>query len=146
MESRLLSEHNVAAMAHLLKEGFPASLWSSDDLNKFMTLDTCKAWGKFQNATLVAFILVQMAADEAEILLIVVHPSYRRKGIAFSLLNLMKNYLEHTKVARLFLEVSVENESAISFYKEVGFDIVGTRKDYYTHKQNKSAYIMLKRI
>ena len=133
-------------MAGLLQEGFPASGWGLGDLERFMVLETCRAWGVFYQETLKGFIMVQMAADDSEIILIVVHPSVRRQGIGSSLLGLAKTFLSQLGIARLFLEVSAENETALSFYLREGFQSAGMRKDYYTHKNNKSAHILVKNI
>ncbi|OFW95842.1 MAG: hypothetical protein A2977_03480, partial [Alphaproteobacteria bacterium RIFCSPLOWO2_01_FULL_45_8] len=140
MENRFLSNLDVPGMEQLLREGFPASLWSAHDLHKFMMLDSCQAWGAFQGDQLRGFSFIQMAADEAEILLIVVHPSVRRQKIAHNLLEKTEAYLRKRKISHLFLEVSVENEAAFHFYTKVGFTITGNRKDYYSNKQNKSAH------
>lgn len=146
MENKVLSEVDVPAMALLLKEGFPASIWGGEDLKRFIILKSCKAWGSFQGAHLIGFSLIQKAADEAEILMIVVHPNFRKRGVAHSLLETSLGYLEKEGITRLFLEVSVENKRAINFYTKIGFEMVGNRKNYYPNKQNQSAHIMLRKI
>lgn len=147
MVIRRLFENDVPSMALLLKEGFPVSLWSASDLHQFMVLETCQAWGSFDDMeTLRGFLLVQGALDESEILLIVVDPFFRRQGIGHSLLKKATTFLKDQGRTSLFLEVSVENEAAVNFYTGEGFVKVGNRKDYYSHKHNKSAHILVKRI
>ena len=146
MVNRLLCKKDWPVMGQLLQEGFPASGWALGDLEKFLVLETCKAWGSFDQEVLRGFIMLQLAADESEILLIVVHPAFRRQGVGRSLLGETTTCLALQGIARLFLEVSVENEAAVNFYLGEGFQSAGMRKDYYTHKHNKSAHILLKNI
>ena len=131
-------------MADLLKEGFPASDWSQGDLDRFLLLESSHAWGGVFEGALLSFCLVQKAADEAEILLLVVHPRFRKKGMGRSLLGTIEADLQAENVSRLFLEVSVENEAAIQFYDKAGFRHMGTRKHYYARKANPAAHTMVK--
>ncbi|MFN7662262.1 MAG: GNAT family N-acetyltransferase [Alphaproteobacteria bacterium] len=145
VDQRLNSQH-LDQMVRLISEGFPSSQWSKDGLEKLLNLETCVAWGAFHEDILVGFILIQKVLDESEILLIVVHLCHRRKGVARLLMEKIFSYLKHEQIQRIFLEVSVENEPALSFYRNFDFEITGIRKNYYSHKTNKSAHIMQKNI
>lgn len=146
MVDQRLNSQNLDQMTCLISEGFPSSQWSKDSLEKFLRLETCVVWGVFHEDMLAGFVLIQKVLDESEILLIVVHPSHRRRGVARLLMEKVIIYLKHERVHRLFLEVSVENEPALSFYRSFHFEITGTRKNYYSYKTNKSAHMMQKNI
>jgi len=79
----------------------------------------------------------RIAADEAEIYYIGVVESARRQGIAAALFDATKKFLEKENIKKIFLEVSEENSSAITFYKKSGFEIIGHRSEYYNENGRK---------
>ena len=76
-------------------------------------------------------IVCSAAADEAEIVTIGVVPSYRRRGVAKTLLEKAVLYAAMHGVRALFLEVAVDNAAACALYRQTGFREVGMRKNYY---------------
>jgi ribosomal-protein-alanine N-acetyltransferase len=79
----------------------------------------------------VGFALARVVADEAELLLIGVHPAHRRAGHGRVLLEHMFDSLRRAGAARLFLEVAENNHEATAFYRAAGFEPVGRRPNYY---------------
>jgi ribosomal-protein-alanine N-acetyltransferase len=78
----------------------------------------------------VGFSLFRSVADEAELLLLAVAPSHRRRGIGRELLT---NFLERARslgVSRVHLEVR-EGNPAIEMYRSAGFSPIGRRRNYY---------------
>lgn len=88
-----------------------------------------------------AFIIFWVVADEAHILNIAVHPDFRRKGIAKSLLFFTLNSMEERGVKEVFLEVRRSNVSAQKLYKDFGFKEIGVREGYYGNN-NEDAIVM----
>ena len=68
---------------------------------------------------------------EGEVLTLAVDPMRRREGIGADLLNAAMTRAAESGVARMFLEVSVENTTAIGLYRRMGFETVGGRRRYY---------------
>jgi len=68
-----------------------------------------------------------VAPDEGEILNLAVAPELRRSGIARALLGEIFQYFS----GAIFLEVRESNGAARAFYKSLGFQEVGLRKEYY---------------
>ena len=85
-------------------------------------------------ATVGAFALAQVAADEAEILTIAVDLTWRRKGVAARLVEGIKRGALRSGAQTLFLEVAASNEPAIALYRRVGFAEAGRRRDYYAKR------------
>ncbi|WP_160000387.1 GNAT family N-acetyltransferase [Roseomonas sp. 18066] len=77
------------------------------------------------------FILARVAADEAEILTLAVHPAARRQGLALALLETTALAAAARGAAALFLEVSAGNAPARALYAAAGFAEVGRRRRYY---------------
>jgi len=76
------------------------------------------------------FTLSRAVADEAELLLIAVIPLCRRLGIARMLLHNFIDEARGRKLRRVHLEVRHGNK-ATALYRELGFEPVGRRRDYY---------------
>lgn len=70
-------------------------------------------------------------ADEAEIMYIYVAAEKRRRGLAKNLLVAVLRELSSLGVARIFLEVRVDNRAAQALYASCGFENTGKRLRYY---------------
>jgi len=75
--------------------------------------------------------IVMRAADEADLLLMAVHPRFRRQGVARKLLDSLTVKLRKSGVIKLSLEVRSTNSSAIRLYQQTGFEMTSVRKGYY---------------
>ncbi len=69
--------------------------------------------------------------DEGQITNIAVSKDYRRKGIAYQMLERLIKKAREMKISVLSLEVRESNLPAINLYEKFDFKKVGTRKDYY---------------
>lgn len=76
------------------------------------------------------FSLARAVADEAELLLIAVLPEQRRRGVGRNLLHNFVNEARERGLRRVHLEVRHGN-AATALYRELGFEPVGRRRDYY---------------
>jgi ribosomal-protein-alanine N-acetyltransferase len=91
----------------------------------------------------VGFALARIVADEAELLLIGVHPAHRRAGHGRVLLDHMIVALRKGGAAKLFLEVAEGNPAANAFYRDAGFAPIGRRAQYY---QGQDALVLAKAL
>ena len=74
------------------------------------------------------FILCRTAADEAEVLTLLVLPPYRRSGLAG---RLVEAAWSQAGAASMFLEVAADNVAGLALYSSHGFVPVGRRPRYY---------------
>ena len=91
----------------------------------------------------VGYIGSQSSADETDVMNVAVHPDYRRRGIAESLIESLIRELKNRGSHALMLEVRDSNEPAIALYEKLGFRQVGLRKNYY-HNPKEHARILRK--
>jgi ribosomal-protein-alanine N-acetyltransferase len=91
----------------------------------------------------VGFAVARVAADEAELLLIGIHPEHRRAGHGGVLLAHLVEALREAGAARLFLEVAESNRAATAFYRAAGFAPVGRRPKYYA---DEDALVLMKAL
>jgi len=99
----------------------------------------------FGSKTPIGFVIVRIAADEAEILSIAVMKRYRSGGIGRSLMETALRHLFAERIATLFLEVDAGNEPAIKVYRRLGFKTVGERLGYYREGREKPASALVMR-
>lgn len=78
----------------------------------------------------IAFCLMQPVLDEANLLLMAVHPDYQGKGFGAEILKDAIQRLGENCV-QIFLEVRESNRAAIALYEKVGFHQIDMRKNYY---------------
>ncbi len=94
-----------------------------------------------ENHKIVGFLIYQVLTGEVNIDDLFVLKEFRQKHIATNLLDML---ITNTKVSvPIYLEVREDNQNAIDLYKKFGFNIMRTRKNYYS---DCDAYIMERKI
>jgi ribosomal-protein-alanine N-acetyltransferase len=83
------------------------------------------------SGSLGGYCIVSIAAGEAHILNLCVHPSYHGLGFGRQLLVEALERARESGVERVFLEVRPSNKTAISLYRSLGFRLIGRRPSYY---------------
>lgn len=83
-----------------------------------------------QAGQVVGFCILQPVLDEANLLLMAIHPNQQGKGLGFQLLELSIALLKNQPV-QIFLEVRESNQAAIALYEKAGFHQIDLRKNYY---------------
>ncbi len=91
----------------------------------------------------LGYIGSQSSFDETDVMNVAVHPDFRRKGIAESLIDTLIKELKNRGSHALMLEVRQSNAPAIALYEKLGFVQVGCRKNYY-HNPRENALILRK--
>jgi ribosomal-protein-alanine N-acetyltransferase len=82
-----------------------------------------------QKGGVVGYIIAEIQGTQGLIVSLAVLPEYRKGGIGSTL---MREALERLcKVRRIHLQVSVENRTAIEFYRKFSFHEMSTIKNYY---------------
>ncbi|MBO5898075.1 MAG: ribosomal protein S18-alanine N-acetyltransferase [Clostridia bacterium] len=92
--------------------------------------DTARAYGG-----------MTVVLDEGSITNIAVRPDLRRLGLGRAVVTALLERAKATGVTDVYLEVRVSNEPAIALYRSLGFETVGTRKNFYK-LPTEDAYVM----
>ncbi len=93
----------------------------------------------------MGYVFARVAAGEAEVLNLAVHPAHRFRGVGRSLLEQMMRRAARRGASLLFLEVRESNTPAQNFYRKMGFKQVGRRSKYYARPQ-EDALILAREI
>ncbi|MEF8878878.1 MAG: ribosomal protein S18-alanine N-acetyltransferase [Candidatus Thermoplasmatota archaeon] len=98
-----------------------------------------------QNHKIIGFIVgLKIDEKKAKILMLSVHPSFRRKRIGTMLLKRWIKEIKKTLVQKVDLEVRRNNKEAIKFYQKNGFNITNTIDQFY--QNGEDGYTMEKNI
>ncbi|MFC6051260.1 ribosomal-protein-alanine N-acetyltransferase RimI [Acinetobacter sp. Ac_877] len=97
------------------------------------------------NGKVVGFCILQPVLDEANLLLMAVHPNQQGKGVGYKLLDESIALLKNDPV-QIFLEVRESNLAAIGLYEKSGFHQIDLRRNYYPNVDGtkEHAVIMVK--
>ncbi len=90
---------------------------------------------------IVGYAGASISYEQGDILSVCVNKDYRKRSIAYVLMDTLLEELKNKKVENLFLEVEEDNIPAIKLYEKLGFLQISERKNYYG---SKTALIMQK--
>ena len=114
--------NDVCSLGKILHDNF-SNTYNFESLNEGVN----KTFLYIIDNKVVGFIHIQIIDGEVDIIDLVVNPLYRRNGYASKLIDyVLTNYKES-----FILEVSENNNIAISLYKSFNFIEIGRRKNYY---------------
>lgn len=138
---------DLAQLARLHRASFDAP-WSEASFRE--TLDrpgVLALVGKDAAATdLQSFIVIQLAADESEILTIATAPTARRAGLAHALIVQAAARAAANHANAMFLEVAEDNSAALALYGSCGFTAHGRRRAYYMRAGEPPVDALLLRV
>jgi ribosomal-protein-alanine N-acetyltransferase len=123
-------EEEAEALAALHASAFKgASRWSAEAFSQALADPRCffvPGWGSGEG-----FALGRIAADEAELLTLVVAPAVRRQGKGRQLVARFEDIAQSRGAVMAFLEVAADNLPARSLYEGAQWRTIGTRPGYY---------------
>ena len=98
-----------------------------------------------QDHQVVGFCILQPVLDEANLLLMAIHPKFQGQGLGYQLLEKSIELLKNHPV-QIFLEVRESNKAAIGLYEKTGFHQIDLRRNYYPTQEGgrENAVIMVK--
>lgn len=127
--------------AEILREAKEAASWPEEALRETVTLPGVSAFVSERTRVISGIVVGRQVLDEAEILNLAVSRGMRRQGEGRALVAHILNRFAELQVSRVFLEVRESNAGAIAFYRGLGFQAIGTRRDYYQDPK-ESATVM----
>jgi ribosomal-protein-alanine N-acetyltransferase len=94
-----------------------------------------------QGDLVVCYVIFWMLMEEVHILNLATHPTFRRLGIAHSLLLFSLDFAYRRGGKVYLLEVRRGNQAALNLYQKVGFTALRVRRKYYADT-GEDAFIM----
>lgn len=100
-----------------------------------------------RNDEVAGYSILSIAAGEAHILNICVHPDFRSLGYGEKLLDDLLFRARSASVREIFLEVRPSNEHALALYKKKDFHKVADRPAYYQASHGREdANVLVKKL
>lgn len=116
--------------------------WSEGDITSLISTEGSMCYTALSDGKLIGYLIGRQISPEGEIYRLATLPEYRRRGIAYRLLDYAVKTERGRGLESLFLEVREKNLPARNLYKSYGFREIGVRKNYYKNPDD-NAIIML---
>lgn len=128
---RIATDSDLKIIAKLDKAANP-TYWNINQYKECLANNTQEIYLLELNGVVSGVLAVGIVGVDAEILQLCIKHSCQGKGWAGKLFNsvclsLKQQYL----INKIFLEVRVDNYTAIKLYRGLGFEVINTRRDYY---------------
>ena len=94
-------------------------------------------------SSVTGYGIMSIAAGEAHLLNLCVHPNAQRFGYGRRLLNALLLRAADADADKVFLEVRPSNEIALRLYRSVGFEQIGIRPAYYQADHGREDAVIL---
>ena len=125
-----MNADHVAQVAQLEALCF-SDPWSETSVASELT-NPLSCWlVSLENDRVTGYVGSQTVVGETDMMNIAVHPDFRRRGIAETLVIALVEELKTLESRCLTLEVRASNESAQKLYEKLGFSQIGRRPKYY---------------
>jgi len=93
--------------------------------------------------SVTAYGIMSVAAGEAHLLNLCVHPNAQRLGYGRRLLGALMLRAAEVGADKIFLEVRPSNQVALRLYASVGFEQIGIRPAYYQAENGREDAVIL---
>ena len=132
-----LKELEKACFDEHIRENFEYVLNSKDHI-----IYLCETNDGFVK-NIVGYAGASISYEQGDILSVCTDISFRKRSIAYVLMDTLLESLKDLKVEKVFLEVEEGNFPALKLYEKLGFKKISERKNYYG---DKAAIIMQKNL
>jgi ribosomal-protein-alanine N-acetyltransferase len=141
VELRTLAMSDLDALEEIERVSYPAP-WSRAMFAAELQKPGALALGAYsEDGALVGYAIVSRHVDVWHVMNVAVAPVYRRRGVAYALLERLFEVTAADVRRGYTLEVRVSNTEAIRLYERLGFEPRGIRRGYYTDNR-EDALIM----
>ncbi|HAQ69274.1 MAG TPA: ribosomal-protein-alanine N-acetyltransferase, partial [Gammaproteobacteria bacterium] len=65
-----------------------------------------------------------------------IHPEHQHQGLGTQLFDYLSQQLQALSLNTIFIEVRASNKSALLFYQKLGFNLIDSRKKYYSNGED----------
>ena len=133
-------DNYAAAAAAISRESFPDP-WTENGFLSYINEDNSVSFAALDGNKLAGYIMASSDGDASWIDSIAVQDEYRRKGIAFALID---SLAEKSGGLPITIEVRESNSPARGLYKKFGFQTAGIRRDMYSSPRENAVVMIFK--
>ena len=139
-----MNDTHVTAVAELERFCF-SDPWSEKSIASELNNKLALWLVAEEDGRVAGYIGSQTVPDESDMMNVAVHPDFRRRGIAETLVNALCDVLKEQGSVSLTLEVRASNDPAKALYEKLGFALAGRRPNYYRNPK-EDALILRKML
>ena len=138
-----MRQEHLGALAEIERLSF-SKPWSLESLGAELRNETAHFFTAEFHGAAIGYKGLHTVCGEGYIANVAVHPGYRRKGIARTLLQHVKEYARQNSLSFLTLEVRPSNGPAATLYRSEGFLEAGRRKGFYSNPREDALILTRK--
>jgi len=132
---RSIREDDLLAIMEIERQAYPYP-WTQGILRDCIRVGY-SCWLYEVDKTIQAYGVMSVAAGEAHILNLCVRPEIQGQGLGAKVLKHLIVMARRQGADTLLLEVRPSNLAALRLYQKLGFNEVGSRKNYYPAEQGR---------
>ena len=126
-----MKKEDIPEASEIERLSFP-NPWSSNLFSaELEKKDFAFYWVMEYQSRLVAYAGYWKLGNEAHLVTLAVHPSFRRKSLGSQLLKYLLKEMKQQNLDKITLEVRYSNLIAQRFYQKFGFKKIAIRPNYY---------------
>jgi len=84
----------------------------------------------------LGYFVATHSPDSMDLLNICIHPEHQHQGLGTQLFDYLSQQLQALSLNTIFIEVRAANKSALLFYQKLGFNLIDSRKKYYSNGED----------
>jgi ribosomal-protein-alanine N-acetyltransferase len=84
----------------------------------------------------LGYFVATHSPDSMDLLNICIHPEHQHQGLGTQLFDYLTQQLQALSLNTIFIEVRASNKSALLFYQKLGFNLIDSRKKYYSNGED----------
>jgi len=137
---------DIPLLVSMEREIYPESPWSANQFKEELSgmPKTREYLVALDGLEIVGYGGVALLGDVADIHTLTIKESYRRLGIASSMLEKLESWAIQRGAEALMLEMREGNQAAMSLYQKAGYQLISRRDNYYA--KGIHALIMRKEV
>ncbi|MDO4198468.1 MAG: tRNA (adenosine(37)-N6)-threonylcarbamoyltransferase complex transferase subunit TsaD [Erysipelotrichaceae bacterium] len=140
-----MSIEDLKQVADIEMEAFPYDTWKENNFkDELNNTELAEMFVLKDKGEVIGYSGIWYMFENCDITTIAIKKEYRGNGYGKKLLKRMMNSACEHECEFMHLEVKVDNEAAIKMYRDFGFEVVRTRKRYYT--DGTDAYDMIANV
>ena len=138
---RPMHEGDVRAVMDIEKRAYRFH-WTEGIFRDCLRVGYC-CWIMELGGVAAGYGVMSLVVGEAHLLNICVAPEWQQQGYGRLLLQHFMELARERGASRMFLEVRLSNQAALGLYRDVGFNEVGMRKNYYPGEHGREDALIL---
>jgi ribosomal-protein-alanine N-acetyltransferase len=144
MHFRPMQDTDLVEIMEIERCSYPHP-WTRQIFNDCLRAGYC-CWVCEQQGVIEGYGVTSIAAGESHLLNLCVRPESQQQGVGRKLLLHLISLARRQNAELMFLEVRPSNRAARALYESMGFNELGSRREYYPADKGREDALILARV